>query len=183
MVEATCTRAPAASPPFALCAGALAERACLDFSSAARPLASTRGSSPTSSACRVDAGLALAPVAGVRRRVPPAGWEVTEVEPADEHADGVFVEDTVVVFGDLAVLTRPGADVAARGGRVDAARPLELAGMPVAAIEPPGTLDGGDVLKVGRDRVRRADDRTDDEGIAQLRALLDPRGGPSSRCR
>jgi len=38
------------------------------------------------------------------------GWNVTEIEPADQHPDGVFIEDTVVVFGDLAVLTLPGAE-------------------------------------------------------------------------
>ena len=38
------------------------------------------------------------------------GWELYEVEPADDCPDAVFVEDTVVVYGDLAVITRPGAD-------------------------------------------------------------------------
>ena len=38
-----------------------------------------------------------------------AGWRVTEVEPAPECPDSVFVEDTVVVYGDLAVIARSGA--------------------------------------------------------------------------
>ncbi len=38
------------------------------------------------------------------------GWEVIEVEPAEAQPDGVFVEDAVVVFGDLAVLCRAGAE-------------------------------------------------------------------------
>ena len=37
------------------------------------------------------------------------GWSVTELEPLDAYPDGVFVEDTVVIFDDLAVLTSPGA--------------------------------------------------------------------------
>lgn len=65
----------------------------------------------------VDAALALEQwraYVDVFRRT---GWTVTEVEPADGHPDGVFVEDTVVVFDDLAVLTSPGAGT--RVGEID----------------------------------------------------------------
>jgi dimethylargininase len=48
------------------------------------------------------------------------GWDVIDIEPDDAHADGVFVEDTVVMFGDLALLTRPGAD--SRRGEIDTTR-------------------------------------------------------------
>ena len=69
---------------------------------------------------------------------------------ADRHPDGVFVEDAVVIFDDLAVLTRPGAE--SRRGEVAnrCARVVEGLGVEVASIEAPGTLEGGDVLKVGR---------------------------------
>jgi len=107
------------------------------------------------------------------------GWTVTEVEPADAHPDGVFVEDAVVVFGDLAVLTSPGA--ASRVGELEStARALgELAAIvrfDTARIEPPGHLEGGDVLKVGRTAYVGRTTRTDEQGIAQLRALVEPRG-------
>ena len=39
-----------------------------------------------------------------------AGWETHEVDPAEEHPDSVFVEDTMLVYGDLAVIARPGAE-------------------------------------------------------------------------
>ncbi len=108
------------------------------------------------------------------------GWLVTELEPADEHPDGVFVEDIVVVFDDLAVLTSPGAST--RVGEVASTERgvarLVGAGLPleVARIEPPGRLDGGDVLKVGRVAYVGQSSRTDAEGIARLRALIEPRG-------
>ena len=38
------------------------------------------------------------------------GWDTVEVPPADDCPDAAFVEDTVVVYGDLAVIARPGAD-------------------------------------------------------------------------
>ncbi|GAA1957783.1 dimethylargininase [Microbacterium deminutum] len=103
------------------------------------------------------------------------GWEVIPIDPADDHADGVFVEDTVVMFGDVAVLTRPGAD--SRRGEIDSTRiALERAGIPFLSIQAPGTLDGGDVLKVARTVYVGASLRTDADGIDQLKALLSPRG-------
>ncbi|MDQ2698412.1 MAG: arginine deiminase family protein [Actinomycetota bacterium] len=103
------------------------------------------------------------------------GFPAVEVDAADEHPDSVFVEDAVVVFGDLAVLTSPGA--ASRRGETDAVRPVvQRLGLEIAAIELPGTLDGGDVLKVGTRVYVGLGSRTNAEGIEQLRALIGPRG-------
>ncbi len=128
----------------------------------------------------VDPALALRQWEGYVAAFRSRGWAVTEVEPADEHPDGVFVEDTAVVFpdsdgADLAVLTRPG--VATRQGEVaSTARALTGSGLDVARIVDPGTLDGGDVLKVGRTAYVGRGGRTNDAGIAQLAALVRPRG-------
>jgi len=123
----------------------------------------------------VDPGLALAQWRDYVEVFRARGWQVTEVEPADEHPDGVFVEDAVVVFGDLAVLTSPGAE--SRRGEVDlAARALDGSGLTVARLEPPAHLDGGDVLKIGRTAYVGRGSRTNDEGVAALRELLAPRG-------
>ena len=103
------------------------------------------------------------------------GWQVTEVEPADEYPDGVFVEDTVVMFGDLAVLTSPGAP-SRRGEVASTAAAVAALGRPVATIIEPGHLDGGDVLKVGSTVYVGLSARTDEEGIRQLRELVEPRG-------
>ena len=104
-----------------------------------------------------------------------AGWAIREVPPADNLPDSAFVEDTVVVCGDLAVLTRPGAperqdEVA---GTEEAVRAL---GLDVARIEPPGTLDGGDVLTVGRTLYAGRGGRTNEDGIRALAELVRPRG-------
>jgi len=104
-----------------------------------------------------------------------AGWTTHEVEPADEHADAVFIEDTMVVFGDLAVISRPGADE--RRGETTAAETAVAAhGYRIARIEPPGTLDGGDVLKVGSRVWVGTGGRTNEDGAAQLAELLAPLG-------
>ena len=121
----------------------------------------------------VDADLALRQWEGYVAVFADRGWAVDEVEPADEHPDGVFIEDTVVVVDDLAVLTRPG--VPSRAGEVEstarAVAALNIAGlgMQVARIEPPGTLDGGDVL-------RSAPSSTSDRGRGRT-----PRASGSSR--
>ena len=128
----------------------------------------------------VDVGLAVQQWQGYVEAFRANGWLVTELEPADEHPDGVFVEDTLVIFDDLAVLTNPGART--RVGEVASTQEglasLVTGGLPleVARIEPPGRLDGGDVLKVGRVAYVGRSSRTDAEGIAQLRKLIEPRG-------
>ena len=123
----------------------------------------------------VDADLALAQWREYVDVFRSRGWEVTEVDAADEHPDGVFIEDAVVVFGDLAVLTSPGA--ASRRGEVDsAAAAVAATGLEVVRLEPPAHLDGGDILKIGRTVFVGRGSRTNDEGVAALRELLAPRG-------
>jgi dimethylargininase len=103
------------------------------------------------------------------------GWDVVEIDAADAQPDGVFVEDAVVMFDDLAVLCRSGAE-SRRGESATVRAAIEAAGIRSAAIEAPGTLDGGDVLKVGRTVYAGASSRTDADGISQLRSILEPRG-------
>jgi len=99
------------------------------------------------------------------------GFETVDVAPSDDHPDSVFVEDAIVIFGGTAVITSPGAE--SRRGETDALRPLaRKLGYSVREIEQPGTLDGGDVLKVGTTVYVGRGGRTNAEGIAQLRAII-----------
>jgi dimethylargininase len=122
-----------------------------------------------------DPGLARRQHEDYVAAVAGAGWEIREVEPADELPDSAFVEDTVVVCGELAVLARPGAPErrAEVAGTEELVRAL---GLEVARIEAPGTLDGGDVLQVGSTVYAGRGGRTNAEGIRQLRGLLGGRG-------
>jgi dimethylargininase len=104
-----------------------------------------------------------------------AGWQTVEVASADGLADSVFVEDTAVVFGDLAVITLPGAE-SRRQETEGTEAALRAQGLRIERIQEPGTLDGGDVLKVGSTVFVGRGGRTNAEGIRQLRALLAPRG-------
>ena len=104
-----------------------------------------------------------------------AGWDTIEVPPADDCPDAVFVEDAVVLFGNVAVVTNPGAD-ARKPETVDVAAVVGSLGCSINVIHPPGTLDGGDVLKVDDVVYVGRGGRTNADGIRQLRAVLEPLG-------
>ncbi|MCU1404145.1 MAG: dimethylarginine dimethylaminohydrolase [Glaciihabitans sp.] len=105
------------------------------------------------------------------------GFNTIEVEAANTHADSVFIEDTVVILGNTALITSPGA--ASRRGETDAveaAIPGLKAGLTVARIELPGTLEGGDVLKIGDTVYVGRGGRTNAEGIRQFRTIANDAG-------
>ena len=104
-----------------------------------------------------------------------AGWETIEVPAAPDCPDAVFVEDTLVVYKNVAVITRPGAD-SRKPEVIDTEKVVEALGYSVNRIRPPGTLDGGDVLKVGDTIYVGRGGRTNGEGIHQFRGILEPIG-------
>jgi dimethylargininase len=103
-----------------------------------------------------------------------SGWVIEEVDCIDECPDAVFIEDAAVVFGDQAVLTRPGAT--SRVAEVAGLRlPLAECGLDVVELSA-GTLDGGDVLKIGSEVWVGVGGRTNAMGVASLVSLVEPYG-------
>jgi dimethylargininase len=123
----------------------------------------------------VDVDLARVQHAAYAAALAACGWEIQPVPAAEQCPDSVFIEDAVVVCEDLAVLTRPGAP-ARRAEVPGAAEVVRSLGLRTAQIEAPGTLDGGDVLQVGRTVYVGRGGRTNGLGIRQLRARLAPLG-------
>jgi dimethylargininase len=121
----------------------------------------------------VDVALAWAQHAAYADALAASGWILQQVPSAEDCPDSVFVEDTVVVCEDLAVLARPGAP-ARRAEVAGVAGVIRSLGLRTAQIHEPGTLDGGDVLQVGRSVYVGRGGRTNGAGIRQLRALLAP---------
>ena len=114
---------------------------------------------------------ALAQHAEYAQALQKCGLAVT-VLPADErYPDSVFVEDTAVLTARCAVVTRPGAE--SRQGEVAAVRKA-LAGVydAVEAIEPPGTLEGGDVMAVKNRFYIGLSKRTNQQGARQMIEIL-----------
>lgn len=124
---------------------------------------------------RIDVDLALQQWDGYVAALREEGWETIEVAPADGCPDAVFVEDTVVVYGDLAVISRPGADERKPETAAVETTLLEL-GYRVARIEEPGTLDGGDVLKHDGTVWVGLGGRTNRSGLEQLTSALEKFG-------
>jgi dimethylargininase len=102
--------------------------------------------------------------------------EVVALPPDEELPDACFVDDCAVVLGGRALLTRPGAPSRA-------AEPERLAGVLERLVDElermtaPATLDGGDVLRLGRTLVAGRSGRTGQDGIAQLAAFAEAAGG------
>jgi len=127
--------------------------------------------------------LARAPINVARARAQHADYErclaslgcrIVRLEADPAMADAVFVEDAAVVFDELAVIARPGAQ----------SRRAETAGVatalashrPLVHITAPGTLDGGDVLVIQHDVFVGISTRTNAAGIDQLRDAVRPHG-------
>lgn len=96
---------------------------------------------------------------------------VLPAEPA--FPDAHFVEDTAVVVPELAIVTRPGAP--SRRGEIDSIAPV-LGGFRSLAQMQNGHLDGGDVLQVDRQFFIGLSSRTDDAGISEFAAIVEPLG-------
>jgi dimethylargininase len=94
------------------------------------------------------------------------GCAVRHIPAADDLPDSVFVEDIAVVLDEVAIVTRPGAE-SRRDERASVAAVLSEYRR-LESIEPPATLDGGDVLRVGRTIFVGLSTRTNDEGARQL---------------
>jgi dimethylargininase len=138
-------------------------------------IALTRAVSPNIAQCElsyiarqpIDADRAAAQHRDYERCLAAHGCAVIPIAPAPELPDGVFVEDCAVVLDELAILTRPGAESRqAETGSVAAALGFYRL---VRAIESPATIDGGDVLRVGRKIYVGQSKRTSEDAILQLR--------------
>jgi dimethylargininase len=98
------------------------------------------------------------------------GCRVKRLPDLPDHPDSVFVEDTAVVFDQVAVIARPGA--ASRRGEVESTARALAKYRPLVHIEPPGTLDGGDVLATPTVVFVGVTDRTNADGARQLATIL-----------
>lgn len=143
-----------------------------------RPGSNFAGGITTSGLGRPDFEKALAQHDAYCDALRRCGVEVTVLEADERYPDGCFVEDTAVVTGEVAVITRPGA-LTRRGEEAEIARVLS-GYMETVTIEPPGTLEGGDILRAEKHYFIGISARTNREGARQLSAILEKHGYTSS---
>ncbi len=145
-------------------------------------VALTREVSPAIARCElvhldrrpIDVDLARAQHRAYEAALREAGCEVRTLPADPELPDSVFVEDTAVVLDEVAVITRPGA--ASRRPETGAVAAALAPYRPIVTITAPGTVDGGDVLRVGRAIYVGDTARTNRAGVDQLAAALAPHG-------
>lgn len=145
-------------------------------------IAITRGVSAGIAACElthlerqaIDLDRARAQHRAYEEALARAGCRVESLPALDDLPDSVFVEDVAIVLDEIAVITRPGAE----SRRPESAQmaPVLSNYRRVTFIQAPGTLDGGDVLRLGRRIYVGRSGRSDDGGIEQFQAVVWPYG-------
>lgn len=145
-------------------------------------LAITRGVSQAFAECElthleripIDLERAEAQHAEYERALEHLGCSVERIAEAPHMPDCVFVEDAAIVLDEVAVLMRPGAE--SRRPEVAAVATALRPHRSVLALEAPATMDGGDVMVVGRSVFVGRSARTNLAGIDQLRQIVAPFG-------
>jgi dimethylargininase len=103
-----------------------------------------------------------------------SGAEVRVLPARPEFPDSVFIEDVAVVLDELVVLARPASEI--RQGEVRLLASEELPHRRVVSIEAPGTLEGGDVLRIGKRIFAGLSSRTNAQGLESLARIAQPLG-------
>jgi dimethylargininase len=122
----------------------------------------------------IDVDVAGAQHARYEEALRALGCTVRHVRAAHDLPDSVFVEDVAIVLDELAVITRPGAEP--RRSECEAVAAVVSEYRPLRWIEAPGTLDGGDVLRLGRALYVGLSTRTNEDGARQLARHAAPFG-------
>ena len=137
-----------------------------------RPPGDSFASAISTSGARIDPDVARQQHAAYSAALEAAGVAVETLPVSEEYPDSCFMQDPGLVIGNCAVVTRPGAP--SRQGEEALVAPLLAERFPIVRIVAPGTLEGGDVLVLPDHVYVGRSDRTNAEGIAQLRRGLDP---------
>ena len=99
------------------------------------------------------------------------GCQLISLGPEADLPDSVFVEDVAVILDEIGILARPGPD--SRRSEVTRIAPVIGEYRELKSIEAPGTLEGGDVLRIGRALYVGLSGRTNSQGFDQLRSLAE----------
>jgi dimethylargininase len=141
----------------------------------------TRAVSPRIAECElthlervpIDSAKAVAQHSAYEQALADAGFEIIRLPELADDPDAVFVEDTALLLGEHAVITRPG--VASRANETDSTAAGLRGHFEIHRIQS-GHVDGGDVLRIGKRLYVGTSTRTDLEGIAALVELVRPLG-------
>ncbi len=142
----------------------------------------TRAVSPTLDLCEltwlpresIDIRKAIEQHDAYERALAELGLHVISLPAEPDLPDATFVEDPLVVVDEVAIVTRLGA--ASRRPESESLAAAIAPFRPVRRLLEPATLEGGDVMRIGREVFVGLSSRTNEAGIAQLSAELEPFG-------
>jgi dimethylargininase len=145
-------------------------------------IAITRPVSPTINECElthllraeIDVELAQTQHRNYEKALVALGCDLRPLAPSPNLPDAVFVEDTALVLDEIAVITRPGA--ASRRAERDSVAAALAQYRDLGRIDAPGTVDGGDILRLGRTIFVGQSKRSNRAGFEQLASQLKPFG-------
>jgi len=145
-------------------------------------IALTRGVSPTLGNCElqeldrepIDIGRAVKQHRCYEQCLEELGARLMALPAEPQFPDGVFVEDPALVLDEIAIMTRPGAE--SRRGEGESIAKALAPYRPLQWIQAPGTLEGGDVMRIGKTLYVGLSRRTNSDGIEQLRCIVEPLG-------
>jgi len=145
------------------------------------PRAFTRAVSPRLPECAlthlgrqpIDVNRAIAQHAAYEQALSDAGYDVVRLPELANDPDAVFVEDTALLLGAHAIITRPGA--ASRAGEIYSTAEGLKPHFKIHFLSA-GTLDGGDVLRIENTLYVGQSSRTDAAGTRALEAAVSPLG-------
>jgi dimethylargininase len=102
------------------------------------------------------------------------GADVRRLTINPEHGDACFIEDNAIVVDEIAIVTTMGT--AHRRAEPAALAPVLEEYRPVTHLSPDASIEGGDVLRIGREIFVGRSVRTNQQGIDELRRVLEPLG-------
>jgi dimethylargininase len=140
----------------------------------------TRQVSPTFAACEltfldrepIDVSKAIEQHRAYEACLRELGAQVISLPTDSDFPDGVFVEDPAIVLDEIAIITRPGAE--SRRGETESIAQALAPFRELRHLREPATLEGGDVVHIGKELYAGLSRRTNREGIRQLADLLEP---------
>jgi len=103
------------------------------------------------------------------------GLDVLVLEPCEDYPDSTFVEDVALITPNCAIITRPGA-LSRRGEVRQIESVLQQKFNNIEQILAPGTIEGGDIMKVGDHYYIGLSERTNLEGAKQIIQILNKYG-------
>ena len=146
------------------------------------PIAITRKISPRFNECEVthiertpiDLNVARAQHQEYVHALAALGCQVIELPEEPDLPDSVFVEDTAFILPEVAVITRPGAD--SRKPETESIIRALSSYRPLVHVTEPGTVDGGDVLVLGKNIYIGNSTRSNADAVRQIQQMLDHYG-------